>query len=177
MALIETFEERPFITLPVKDLMVEVMVSANTKLQLEDNWFTQNNKQLFNVCGISPVIVEYVRANPDNVPLVVVFRPIEETVGDEYTLVRISKGLIVTDYDESLNLQDRDDITTKPILYPAYEAFMEALVQHEAVMEADWQQVKHTRTVIPGWQPADSQSELYIDAIEFSNLQFKLYKE
>jgi hypothetical protein len=159
----------------VKDLLLNVIANTNTALHAEDNWFTQNSKILNGLVGINPYVVEYLRLNPDKYPNIVCLRPFDETVGSDFTTVTIPKIVIVTDYPEQDNLTDREETTIKPVLFPAYEAFMQQLVQHPNVTESDWTTVPHTRSVQPGWQPADSQLEQYLDAIVLYDLKIKLF--
>lgn len=173
MALIELLE---YDTLFVKTVLKEVADSTNAALQAGDNWFTQNGQTLYSVCGVNAYVVEYFKNNPDKLPSIVILRPYDEIVsGGGIMEVTIPKTIIVCAYDKEDNLTDREEITEKPVLFPVYEEYLKQIAKHQFVVDGEWTNINHTRTFFPGWQPADSQLDLYLDAIIISNLKIKFF--
>lgn len=76
---------------------------------------------------------------------------------------------------------DRYQKVFKPVLYPLYYAFMEALAKHPLILQGAQDDIRHMKTdrVYWGRQAAGGTDRLalsdYLDAIEISNLQLSFY--
>lgn len=106
-------------------------------------------------------------------PLVALFQDIPEQRGGSgyyatVTIPKISIAVLTVQQDPVLK---RYDTNFRPTLYPIYYEFLRQLCRHKNIVANDPNAIVHTKYDRPGHQPAGSNMNDYVDAIEISNLQ------
>lgn len=97
-----------------------------------------------------------------------------------YADVRLNV-IIMHHTDSTHKVDDRYDKVFKPVLYPLYDAFMNALAKHGMIMQYNKDSIPHTKIDRLYWgkQSAGGNDRLsltdYLDAIELQNLQLSIY--
>lgn len=107
-------------------------------------------------------------------PLVALYQDFPEKRGlnspKYYAQVMIPKILIACLTTSTDPPDVRYEFTFKPVLYPIYYYFIDALANHDNVVENDVDDITHIKWDRPGTMPTDVSHNEFIDAIEINNL-------
>jgi hypothetical protein len=114
-------------------------------------------------------------------PLVALYQDFGEkrgrNMGGYYAQVVIPRILIACLTTSTDTPDVRYGVTFKPILYPIYYSFVEALANHVSIVENDVDDIMHTKWDRPGTLPTNESQNEYIDAIEINNLTLTIIQQ
>ncbi len=97
-----------------------------------------------------------------------------------YTDARLNV-ILMHHTEQTHKVDDRMEKVFKPVLYPLYYAFLEAIAKHPGIMQSNAESIVHTKTDRLYWgrQAAGGNDKValtdFLDAIEITGLQLSFY--
>lgn len=124
---------------------------------------------------VSSILTSVMKTNTKTTPLVYLVENIEETPNPEDLTVSASLTIfIATTTKSTIRSEERHNTVFKPILYPIYEALIDAIIKNKDIrFEYGKEFPSHKKTDIPFADGDSLIANKSFDAIKIENLELK----